>query len=181
MDDKEILGLYFTRSDQAIVETKTKYGQLCMSIAMNVLRNYQDSEECVNDTYLRAWNSIPPNKPNALSAYFARITRNLALDRYGYKRAEKRNMELETAFVELEDCLSPDARFEEEELTMLLNTFLQELNADTRIIFVLHYWYGASVDEISKKIGAGSGKIKSSLFRTRKKLKTFLVEEGIKV
>lgn len=181
MDDKEIIDLYFTRSDQAIVETKTKYGSLCMSIAMNVLRNFQDSEECVNDTYLRAWNAIPPTRPNILSAYFSRITRNLALDRYEYNRAEKRNMELETAFVELEGCLFSEAHFEEEELGMLINTFLKELNAETRILFVLHYFYGDSIEEISKKLGVGSGKIKSSLFRTRKKLKTFLWEVGIKV
>jgi len=180
MDDNEILDLYFARSDQAIVETKTKYGRLCMSVARKILWNYQDNEECVNDTYLHAWNSIPPNRPNAFSAYLARITRNLALDRYEYNRAKKRNAEMETVFLELESCLSTDAGFEEKELTMLMNTFLQNLNVESRIIFVLHYWYGASIDEISKKLGTGGGKIKSSLFLTRKKLKSFLAEGGIK-
>jgi RNA polymerase sigma-70 factor (ECF subfamily) len=185
MDDREIVELFWARSERAIGAAAEKYGRYCRSIAYNILRNNEDAEECVNDAYSRAWNAIPPARPERLSAYLGKIIRNLAFDRYERERAQKRGAgELAAALSELEDCV-PDAvrtlesLLEGEAITAALNAFLAELAPASRRVFMRRYWYSDSLDEIAKNGGMTVGKVKSILFRARKKLKSNLEKEGI--
>lgn len=182
MDDNLIIELYWSRDPQAIAETGTKYGAYCRSIAYGVLRNTEDAEECVNDTWLRAWEAIPPQRPNKLSAFLGRITRNLALDRHDYNHASKRSGEFDALLSELTDCI-PCTRddYAQLELTELLNHFLRSLPQDRRNIFLRRYWYCESIEELSQRYGMSISAVKSSLFRTRSKLKEYLEKEGIAV
>lgn len=182
MEDCQIIELYLERSENAIKETKFKYGKFCFRIAHNILRNNEDAEECENDTYLKAWNSIPPNMPNLLLAYLGKIVRNLALQKYEYYSAKKRNKDLELAFNELEDCIAGtydiENQYNEGQLGRTIDTFLRSIDREARIIFVLRYWNADSVKEIASRFDISESKVKSSLFRTRNKLKIYLVEEG---
>lgn len=184
MNDEKIIELFFCRSEKAIEQTDKKYGRYCYSIAYNILNNRPDSEETVNDTYIRLWNTIPPEKPSVFSAFIAKITRHLSLDRYRKETAEKRGGgELPIILGELSDCIS-DSRsdveksFETKQLSELLNLFLKKLPKTERKVFVSRYWYGDSIKEISKQFGFSESKIKSMLFRTRNKLKEILIGEG---
>lgn len=184
MDDKQIIELYWARSERAIAETDRKYGKFCHRIAYNVLANREDSEECVNDTYLKTWNAIPPKHPNKFRAFLGKITRNLALSRYEKLRAEKRGGgEVPIALDELAECI-PDPNTMEmtvdnRMLVDKLNIFLSELPKDARKIFLRRYWELSSVKEIASVYGISESKVKMSLFRTRGKLRTFLEQEGI--
>ena len=184
MDDQQIIELYWNRSDKAIAETQRKYGKLCYKIAYNILGNRQDSEECINDTYWRAWNVIPPQRPEKLSAFLCRITRNQALKKYESNTAEKRGGgEVPLALEELSLCI-PDpnsiaAVTEQKELIRKLNGFLAELSVEARKIFLRRYWAMDSVRDIAVDMGLGESKVKVSLHRTRKKLKVYLEQEGI--
>ena len=183
MEDEKIIDLYFARNEKAITETANKYGSYCHSIAMNILQSIQDSEECVNDTYTRAWNTIPPKKPNRLQTYLGKITRNLSLKVLEKRGALKRG-DGQTALVleELEECIpDSDNEIEENELSEILNTFLDSLPEDSRNIFVLRYWHMYSTKEISALCKMKESAINVSLFRTRKKLKAFLEKEGITI
>lgn len=188
MDDREIIALYWERSDEAILETSRKYSRYCHSISFNILGNHEDAEECVNDTYLRAWNSIPPNRPNHLSAYLGRITRNLSFDKYRRRTAEKRGLgQAALALSELEDCLPGSANVarmveeasEEKILIEAINSFLEGLPLESRMVFMRRYWHVSSIQEIARSFHMSESKVKSILFRTRKKLKAHLEEEGI--
>ena len=183
MDDIKIIDLFFKRDENALVETKNKYGHYCMSIAYNILNDYEDSEECVSDTYLGAWNSIPPTRPDSLSAYLAKITRNLALKRYRSKTAKKRGgTQADLAFEELENLIAdagnPEEAFEEAELTRLLDEFLSELKPSHRRIFICRYWYLDSVSDIARQNGCTQSKVKMVLKRSRDKFIQKLQAEG---
>ena len=184
MTDCDIVKLYLNRSEKAINETDKKYGRYCMTVAENILRNKADSEECVNDTYLKAWNSIPPQKPQKLSTYLGKITRNLAINRYNHYSAQKRcGNETELILSELENCLPSESTtekaFDEMLLVKSIEAFLKEQSKEKRRIFLLRYWYAFSISEIAKEISQSESKVTSTLFRLRLKLKEHLEKEGI--
>lgn len=181
MDDTRIIAMYRERDEHAIEETAAKYGRLCLSVANNLLANPEDANECVNDTYLAVWNTIPPAEPENLTAYICRITRNQALKRLEAANAAKRTAEAEISLHELEEIL-PDARIDphtgEDELGRLINAFLLTEKPDARKVFVRKYWFFDSVSEIAQLYGYSENKVKSMLFRTRNKLKAYLKKEG---
>jgi len=180
MDDREIVALYWERSETAIRETDRKYGKYCHAIAYNILYSKEDAEECVNDTYLKAWNSIPPEQPNSLSAYLGKITRNLALNRYAHEHADKRNIHLTAIYDEATEPFADSAdMLDEMILREAINTFLASLSAETRILFMRRYWYMSPVKQIAHDYGLPEGTVKSILSRTRKKFKDYLEKEGI--
>ena len=184
MEDKQIIDLFWTRSESAIAETDKKYGKLCHRIAFNILANSQDSEECVSDTYLKAWSMIPPKRPVKLSAFLGKITRNLALNSYEKHMAEKRGGgEVPVVLDELAECVpdpnSVERMVDNRILADKLNVFLEGLPVETRRIFMRRYWEVCSVREIAEIYGISESKVKVSLFRTRGKLRTFLEQEGI--
>lgn len=183
MEDGTIIKLYWERSQQAIVESEKKYGPYCHTIARRILDREEDAEECVNDTYLRAWEAIPPARPGSFRTWLGRITRNLSLDRWKSLRAEKRGGGAEALLGELQDCLParPGRSVEDLELAELLNVFLRGLSREGRAVFLRRYWYGESVAEVAAALGCGEGKVKSSLFRSRKALREYLEKEGIAV
>lgn len=186
MEDNEIIELYFERNEQAIAETAAKYGSLLSRIAVNILRNKEDGEECVNDTYLKAWNTIPPNKPDSMSCYLGRITRNLALNVLESKNALKRGKgRAGAALEELEECIpseeSVQEMAEEKALIETINRFLEALPKKSRVIFVKKYWYMESVKEIAAELKIGESSVKITLMRTRKKLREYLESEGIEI
>lgn len=184
MEDHELIDLYWNRCDKAILETSKKYGRYCNTIAYNILKSAQDSEECVNDTYLKTWNAIPKDKPKIFSAYLGKITRNLAINRYHKKKAQKRGSgQINLVLEELENCISSnhsiENQIESQGIREILNQFLEDLKKEDRIIFVRRYWYVDSIKDISKRLGLSESKIKSVLFRARKKLKQYLEEKGV--
>ncbi len=183
MEDKHIIDLFFQRSEQALVQVKENYGRLCLSIARRILPDERDVEECLEDVLLKIWNSIPPKQPDSLAAYLSRITRNAALDRYSYNHAEKRSSSLTDAFEELGDTLASAFNTEhlaqEKEFRQFINDFLKNLKKEHRIYFVRRYWYGEPIAEIAAACGVSEEKIKSSLFRTRNRLKFALEKEGV--
>ena len=184
MEDKEIIELYNERSELAITETANKYGKYCYYIAHNILYNMQDSEECVNDTYLNAWNSIPPHNPDKLSTFLGKITRNLALNRYKYYNRQKRG-DGQTSIVldELLECVpatsSTEQAVEEKILVEVLNCFLDDLPEEKMKIFMRRYWYMSSIKEIADDFEMSESKVKMILSRNRNKLKQILEKEGI--
>ncbi|WP_308682642.1 RNA polymerase sigma factor [Stomatobaculum longum] len=184
MEDRAIVALYWKRAETAILETKKQYGRLLFSISRGILRNEEDAEECENDTYLRAWDTIPPKRPEKLSAFLAKITRNLSLDRYDAMHAEKRGGgEVPLLLDELAEVIADETAFptDTEGLSEVLNAFLGRLKPDARTIFLRRYWFGDSVQEISARSGFGESKIKMSLLRTRQSLKEVLEKEGYRV
>lgn len=184
MDDRSIVDLFFERSEEAIVQSRSKYHGYCYSIAFSVLGSKEDAEECVNDTYMRAWASIPPDRPDRLDAFLGRITRNLAFDRYRKSRAQRRiRSSVTVALSELDECI-PDGSYESDmtdtlALTDALNGFLHLLAEDDMKIFVRRYWFGLSVADIAKERGMGQGNVKIRLHRIRLELKKYLEREGI--
>lgn len=186
MDDTKIIKLYMERSEQAILETSQKYGRYCHFIAFNILQNDNDAEECVNDTYLRTWNAIPPKQPNRLQTFLGKITRNLALNRYEKQSAQKRGGgKVSTILDELDECISSEACAETfvDELAIkdILDSFLSKLPAETRKIFVRRYWYMDSIKDIAKAYGLTESKVTVILFRARAKLKEGFEKEGISI
>ena len=184
MEDHQIIQLFFDRSEEAISQTAIKYGKYCHTIAYNILHNFEDSEECVNDTYWKAWSIIPPRKPKRLAAFLGKITRNLSLDVYRHYTAEKRGGgEMPIALEELGDCVSSseclDDYANEIVLVDMLNRFLASLSAEHRKIFMRRYWYVSSVKEIADDYGITESKVKMSLLRSRNQLKAVLEKEGI--
>lgn len=186
MDDQMIVDLFWRRSSDAIAETAKKYGSYCYRIAYHILANTEDSEECVNDTYLKVWDSIPPARPNRFSAFIGKITRNLAINRYAYLTAEKRGgSQIPLALEELSGCI-PDHRtpalvLEEKALGEVINQFLRGLTPEARRIFLQRYWNLMSVKDIAQLYGITESKAKMSLMRTRSKLKCYLEKEGVEV
>lgn len=183
MNDSQIIALYWQRNEAAIAETNQKYGAYCYSIANNILSNKEDSDECVNDTWLRAWNVIPPQKPNAFRLFLAKITRNLSFDKFKAKHADKRGGgELALVLDELESCISDssdtEAEFSLKELTESINSFLHTLSERECNIFLRRYFYAESVAEISIRYSLKDSNVQVILSRTRKKLREHLEKEG---
>ena len=183
MDDSGIIDLYWHRHDTAIAQTEQKYGQYCRVIAFNILHNREDADECANDTYLAAWNAIPPQRPGRLSAFLGRITRNIALNKYDYYNADKRSSAFTMLLSELEECLpSQDdvvSQYEAGETSRLITGFLQGQSHECRTVFLRRYWFSDTITEIAARFGMSESKVKSILFRTRKKLKQHLEKEGV--
>lgn len=184
MDDREIVALYWERSENAIVETQRKYGGFCRSIAYNILNSEQDAEECVNDTWRGAWDSIPPKRPEKLASYLGKITRNIALNRYTHNRAKKRSGGMELIFDEVKEFI-PDREngniTEQIHLKTAINSFVDSLPKETRAVFVRRYWYMSDVSEIALDYGLAEGNVRTILMRTRKKFKEYLENEGIDI
>ena len=184
MQDDKIVDLYFARDEQAIAATSAKYNTYCMNIAMNILHNREDSEECVNDTLLAAWNSIPPHKPESLRAFVGRITRRLALNMCEKASAQKRGKgTVQLVLDELSECI-PDTGGDTVQgfvITDALNIFLASLPEENRNIFVRRYWYMSAVKDIAADYGMSESKVKMRLPRTRTKLANYLNKEGIGV
>ena len=184
MHDKKIVDLYWQRSESAIGETRQKYGRYCFSVAYRILCDSDDSEECVNDTYIEAWNSMPPKRPDKLSPFLGAITRNLSIDRWRKRHAEKRGYG-ETALLisELEECIPAEKTIPEEienrRIAEVINAFLGELSETDRNIFIQRYWNSRSIKEICRVYGLGESAVKAKLMRTREKLRVRLGEEEI--
>ncbi|MBQ6877733.1 MAG: sigma-70 family RNA polymerase sigma factor [Oscillospiraceae bacterium] len=184
MEDEKIIDLYFERNESAISETAEKYGNYLYKIAFNILSDNEDSEESVNDTYMSAWNTIPPEKPNVFSAFLSKITRYISLNRYRAKKTEKRGGgEIDAAFEEIEECV-PDKsniydEIETKELAEIISDYLKKLPETERKIFVCRYYYLDSLSDISKQFGFSQSKVASMLHRTRKKILSHLEKEGV--
>lgn len=183
LDDGVIIDMLFDRDESALTELSRKYGSYCASIANNILRNREDSEECVNDTYMKTWESIPPEKPRILAAFLAKITRNLAIDRYRRDHSKKRGGDdMELIFEELEECVSDgssvEATAERREILAAVNRFLGKLSAKNRIMFVSRYCYCESVHDIAARFGVKENNVSVSLNRTRAQLREYMRKEG---
>lgn len=200
MEDSGIIELYFRRDDSAVSETASKYGEYCYAVSFGILRVREDSEECVNDTWLKTWNVIPPERPSCLRLFLAKITRNLSLDRYRKRVAKKRGGGIETEYLdeilgELNECTgagySPTALSSEysgvedevlgSEMRDIINSFVASVGERERGIFLSRYFFGKGIDEISAKYATNEANVRKILFRTRKKLKERLSEEGYSV
>ena len=184
MDDHQIISQFNQRSQCAIELALERYGSQCRAAARRVLPDERDVEECVSDALLRAWNAIPPECPRHLGAYLQRITRNLALDRCAYHAAAQRSTALTEAFSELEACLpsrqdDPQQQLEFAELTRFLKTFLRQQSRDNRRYFIRRYWYGQTISEIAAGDQVSPERVKSSLFRTRNRLRQAMQQEGL--
>ena len=183
MNDKNIVDLYFNRDEEAIAQTDKKYGRYCYSIAYNILTNKEDAEESVSDTYMTAWRAIPPRRPSVLSTFLGKITRHISIDRWRERSAYKRGGgEVTLALEELEDCVAGlqnvEMEYERKELIRAYVKFLDALPVTERRVFLCRYWYVDSVDTIAEKFGFSQSKVKTMLYRTRKKLHKTLWEEG---
>ena len=181
MTDEKIVMLYWERNENAVRETEQKYGKYCYTIAYNILNSHEDSNECVNDTWVGAWNAMPPEKPTRLQSFLARITRNIAIDRYRYDGAQKRGAEVESAIDEYWECIpNGDASIEDElVLKRAINSFLATLDTRTRVIFMRRYWYSMSVKDIADSMRTSESHISVILHRTRSKFKDYLTKEGL--
>lgn len=184
MNDEAILDLYFSRSEEAIVQTDAAYGRPLLTLSSRILNSYEDAEESVNDTYLKAWNAIPPRRPAHFFGFLAKLCRCTSLDRLDWNLADKRGGSVVSLTQEMEQCIPDESRERQvkaKELGQLMNRFLGTLPEQTRSIFLRRYWYGDSVGEIAALYGIGESKVKTTLHRTRSKLKTFLALEEIMV
>ena len=184
MNDSQIVDLYWARDERAIAETRDKYGQYCYAIAYNILNRREDSEECVNDTYLKAWNAMPPHKPSILSTFLGKITRCNALDRLRHYTAKKRgSSQVALSLEELTECISDGKSIDEnlhaEELSKHIDSFLRSLPSAQRSIFICRYWFFDPISDIAKQFGYTESKVKTTLLRTREKLKKYLEKEDI--
>ena len=182
MTDREIVALYWKRSEEAIACTMQKYGRYLLRLAQNILHIHEEAEECVNETYLSAWNQLPPDKPEKLLPYLGRISRCLALNRYDYLTAQKRSMDFTVQLSELEDILSaPDTsqqQCERAELASAISDFLRTQSEEDRNLFVRRYWYSDPIRDIAERYGLRENTVKSRLLRTRQRMKDYLDKEG---
>lgn len=184
MDDKQIVELYWNRIETAIEETSRKYSHFCFYIANGILQNKEDSDECVNDTYLQVWNAVPPQRPQSLKAFLGKITRNLALHKWEKRQAKKRGKdEVTCALEELQECIpsAMDVENVTEQIVLVdtLNHFLSSLDKENRNIFMQRYFCFSTIKEIAIRYQMGESKVKMSLFRSRGKLKNMMEKEGI--
>ncbi len=184
MDDQKILELYFERNEQAIKETEDKYGKLCQRIAYNILNDHEDAEECVNDTLAGIWNAIPPARPVNLMAFVSNVARNLSLKRLEFLSREKRSADMIVSLDELADIL-PDERYvpdmSNENVGKLINIFLHKQKKDVRKVFIRRYYFFDTIKDISEQFSFTESKVKNMLFNTRKKLKEYLIKEGVEI
>jgi len=184
LTDAEIIDLYWNRDQAAITQTANQYGNYCYAIANGILNNREDSEECLNDTLHRAWEAMPPQRPNKLTLFLGKITRHLAFDKYKMNRAKKRGgSEFSLVLDELDECIPSSTTVEQiieaEELERTINQFLHSLPERECNIFLLRYWHNKPLAEIASRIGVKENNVKASLFRTRQKLKAHLEKEGV--
>ena len=184
MTDSQIIDLYWARNEDAIKQTDYVYGRKLHHLADKIVQNFEDAQECVSDTYLKTWDTIPPKRPEYFFAYIAKICRNFALGVLDWKNAAKRKGEVVALTQEMEACI-PDPqherRLEGEELGEVLNRFLETLSYENRVIFMRRYWYLDTIYEIADRFGISESKVKTQLHRTRAKLHAFLEKEGITV
>lgn len=185
MEDKRIIDLYWARDEEAIRETSRKYGGLCIYIAKNILASQEDCEECINDTYFAVWNAIPVQRPGRFSAFVSKITRNLALKKYQYITAAKRNLSAAVSLDELGDCVSGresvESEIENKRIESAIDDFLWQLDDEKRNVFIRRYWYFDSIEGICKLTGFSPSKVKFMLFEMRRKLKEHLKREEIEI
>lgn len=184
MNDLGIIELYFARDEQAIKETDNKYGKLCHNIAYNILGNKEDSEECVNDTYIGLWNAIPPARPNNFTAFVCKVARNLSLKRLEAMKRQKRSQAVLVSLDELAEIL-PDKNIADgitdEDIGKLISTFLKNEKEDIRNVFIRKYYFFDSISSIARRYSFTESKVKNMLYHTRTKLKDFLIKEGIEL
>lgn len=183
MDDESIIDLFFARSEQAIKELDSKYGKVCHRLSYNILHNDLDAEECVNDAYLGTWNAIPPQRPNPLLTFLCKIVRNLSIMRHHTNTAMKRNSIYDVALEEIEDCLSSPETVEKEletkELARNIESFLDTLTEENRVIFMRRYWFSDSYADIAERVGMTEKNVSVRLTRTRKQMRDYLIERGV--
>lgn len=183
VEDSKIIELFFERSEQAIIELSHKYGLVFTKVANNILNDARDTEECVNDAYLGAWNTIPPQNPNPLLSYVCRIVRNLAIKKYHSNTAKKRNSIYDVALDELENCFpassTVDDVFNANVMAHIIDQFLETLDKENRVLFVRRYWHSDSISDLAKLFHTSNHNISVRLSRTREKLKKHLVQEGV--
>ena len=184
MDDTQIVELYWARKESAIAETEVKYGSYCFSIAQNILQDTDDAQESVNDTWLHAWNSMPPHRPSVLSTFLGKLTRRISIDKWRRKNAKKRgDGQLPLVLAELEDCISDEKSVEDETERKLLGeviaSFVKSLPEAEQKVFLCRYWYMDSVSSIATRFRFSESKVKSMLYRTREKLRVRLEKEGL--
>ena len=184
MEDSRIIELFFARNEDAIRRTDEAYGRRLFVLADNIVKNDQDAEESVSDTYMRAWDTIPPQKPKYFFAYLAKICRHFSLDKLDWKAAAKRKAEVVSLTREMETCIpdhSRDARLEARELGRILDGFLRSLTPENRMVFMRRYWYVDTISEIAVRYGISESAVQMRLNRTRAKLAAYLEKEGIYV
>ena len=183
IDDEKIIEMFFERSEQGIRELDIKYGKACHNLSYHIVGSRQDAEECVNDAYLGAWNAIPPARPNPLLSYLLKIVRNISLKIYWRKEAAKRSSHYTIALEEIEACIADQKNIEEEievrELACIIESFLDTLTIENRVIFMRRYWYLSPIKEISTDYSISESKVKMSLLRSRNELRQLLEKEGI--
>ena len=183
MEDQQIIELYWKRDEAAISETDKKYGRLLHQISFNILSKHEDVEETVSDTYNKAWNTMPPQRPKFLSAYLGRISRNLSINYWNRNRAQKGDCSVEVILSELSECIPSRQNVEEEietrEITRVINSWLYSLTQDDRVLFMRRYWYCDSVNDLAVECGTSPNKLAGRIFRLRQKLKKVLEREGI--
>ena len=185
MEDSRIVGMYMERDESAIAESQRKYGRYCFVVANNILNDREDAEECVNDTFLAAWNAIPPHNPQILSTFLGKITRRLSLKKLRARTAAKRGGRdgIAVSLDELEECIPSghtiDEALEAKELTDIINSFLDTLSDEERRVFLRRYWFFDTIEDICGRFGFGKSKVKMMLMRTRKRLQQFLEKEGL--
>ncbi len=182
MLDEEIIGLFCERSEKALKELEAKYGKICLKTSYNILGNISDAEECVNDSYLGVWHAIPPAKPNPLLTFLLKIVRNVSLNRYHRDHAMKRNSSYDLAVEELSELLaapeSVESLVEAKELSQTIESFLETLNKQNRVIFMRRYWFFDDYEQIAKRVGISEKNVSVKLTRIRKQLKDYLKERG---
>lgn len=186
MEDREIIELFFQRSERAIAELSYKYGSKMRRVAFHLLQDLEDAEECVNDAYLATWNAIPPERPDPLLAYVCRVTKNVSITRLRKKKAKKRNVALERSLEELEELEGAlpsgktlEEQWEDERITEAIQSFLEGLDQKSRVTFVKRYWFGQSLESIAKDLSMRENGVAVKLLRIRRKLKKYLEKEGI--
>ncbi len=184
MDDEKIIELFFARDEEAIRQTDAVYGRRLFCLANNIARNVEDAQECVSDTYLRTWDTIPPKRPKYFFAYIARLCRNLSLDRLDWNHAMKRGAEIVSLTAEMEMCIPDPVRereMEERELGRILDAFLRTQSKENQMVFLRRYWFADSIAEIAARYGLGESAVQMRLTRTKARLCAFLEKEGIRV
>ena len=184
MNDLNIIELYFARDEEAIKQTDIKYGKLCHSVAYNILNNNEDSEECVNDTYIGVWNAIPPTRPNNFMAFVCKITRNLSLKRLEAQARQKRSQATIVSLDELAEVLSDESIADgvsDEDIGKLISDFLRNEKSEIRDVFIRKYYFFDSIGDIARRYDFTESKVKNMLHHTRTKLKDFLIKEGIEI
>lgn len=184
MEDSKILDLFFARNEDAIRHTDDTYGRRLFMLADNIVKDHQDAEESVSDTYFKAWDTIPPKRPNHFFAYLAKLCRHFALGKLDWKNAAKRNAEVVSLTDEMELCIpdkNRDAQMEAKELGRILDSFLRTLTPENRMVFMRRYWYVDTIAEIAVRYGISESAVNMRLSRTRAKLCTYLEKEGIRV